>query len=204
MKPSPGALNSPLPPVRSHFGSRRWPHGQLKEAPSPVCRYSMVEAAQAKQLIKAFHARMQLQCNAHRGLQRLSYASLTSDVNDGYIFDFLKGVGGAAETVTRFYFAHSQVTDVGIEALAKNCTSMITITICFCDKVTDAGVEALSKCTSLEHIHLEYCGKVTATGIEALVKNCTSLTKLTCASLFVSQAMRQTLESKGIKVCHAF
>ena len=199
MKPSPGALNSLLPPVRSHFGSRRWPHGQLKEAPSPVCRYSMVEAAQAKQLIEAFDARMNPYAWQIGGRQLFEL----STINDRVIFDFLKGVGGAAKTVTRFYFAHFQVTDVGIAALAKKCTSMKNITICSCEMVTDAGVEALAEnCTSLEYIHLEQCGKVTDTGIEALVNHCTSLRKITLSQPLVTKAMKQTLESKGIEVCH--
>ena len=54
------------------------------------------------------------------------------------------------------------VTDVSIEAVAKNCTSLATIYLDQCGKVTDAGIEALAQsCPSVNNVYLDRCDKVT-------------------------------------------
>ena len=51
-----------------------------------------------------------------------------------------------------------KVTDVGIEALAKDCPSWTNVGLSSCGKVTDVGIEALAKnCTSVTTIYLYRC-----------------------------------------------
>ncbi len=48
-----------------------------------------------------------------------------------------------------------------------------------CVKVTDVGCEALAKnCPSLTNVVSSRCGNVTAVGFEALAMNCTALTTI--------------------------
>ena len=46
------------------------------------------------------------------------------------------------------------VTDVSVEAVAKNCTSLTTIYLDRCGKVTDAGIEALAHSCPSEQCRL--------------------------------------------------
>ncbi len=51
------------------------------------------------------------------------------------------------------------VTDVSVEAVAKNCTSLTMIYLDRCGKVTGAGIEALAQ--SCNNVDLDRCDKVT-------------------------------------------
>ncbi len=87
---------------------------------------------EAKQLIDAFVARMTGDYRERR------------KINDDDILSFVREVGGAAATLEDCNLDGSNVTDAGIEALAKSCTSLKNINLDSCSKVTDNGVIALA------------------------------------------------------------
>ncbi len=56
----------------------------------------------------------------------------------------------------------TKVTNAGIEALAKYCTSLTEICLYNCQQVPDEGIIALAEtCKSLSTVNLGSCGKVT-------------------------------------------
>ena len=66
-----------------------------------------------------------------------------------------RGLGQELHVIDDNIYLNSfgKVTDVVIEALAKNCTALTTVYVDSCDKVTDVGIEAVAKnCTSLTTI----------------------------------------------------
>ena len=105
------------------------------------------------------------------------------EVTDAELNAFVRQFPQAPEMQDMCLKGCVQVTDAGIEALAKNCTSLTAINLEWCQQVTDAGIEALAKnCTSLTVINLAGSynnpSQVTDAGIEALAKSCTSLTEI--------------------------
>ena len=124
------------------------------------------------------------------------------EVTDAELNAFVRQFPQAPEMQDMCLKGCVQVTDAGIEALAKNCTSLTAINLEWCQQVTDAGIEAFAKnCTSLTDIDLSGCRQVTDAGIEALAKNCTSLTDINlCGFYRVSAGVEETLRARGIKV----
>ena len=53
-----------------------------------------------------------------------------------------------------------------------SCTRVESVNLAYCPEVTDAGVQALAKhCPDLESVNLACCFKVTDVGVQALAEN---------------------------------
>jgi hypothetical protein len=71
-----------------------------------------------------------------------------------------------------------RVTDVGIVAIASSCRRLTWLDVADCD-VTDDGLRTLAPlCVSLHHLSLSSCERVTDAGLEAIGEHCTRLEKL--------------------------
>ncbi|KAI3908675.1 hypothetical protein MKW92_013765 [Papaver armeniacum] len=72
--------------------------------------------------------------------------------------------------------SHSQITDKGLEVLAKYCASLKTVDLKNCQRITDKGLEVLAKsCASLGEVDLTSCQGITDSGISFLIQNCCKL-----------------------------
>ncbi|RVW56914.1 F-box/LRR-repeat protein 3 [Vitis vinifera] len=66
------------------------------------------------------------------------------------------------------------ITDVGIEAIAHGCPDLEMINTAYCDKVTDASLESLSKCLRLKALEIRGCPGVSSVGLSAIALGCNS------------------------------
>lgn len=67
---------------------------------------------------------------------------------------------------------------MGIAAIADGCPDLEMINTAYCDKVTDASLESLSKCLRLKALEIRGCPGVTSVGLSAIAQGCRQLTML--------------------------
>ncbi|KAI3940813.1 hypothetical protein MKW98_030132 [Papaver atlanticum] len=81
--------------------------------------------------------------------------------------------------LTNISLKHTQITDKGLDALAKYCSSLETVDLTNCQSSTDKDLEALAKsCSSLKHVTLSGCRSITDSGLNVLLQNCRELVSL--------------------------
>ncbi|KAI3925183.1 hypothetical protein MKW92_024022 [Papaver armeniacum] len=71
------------------------------------------------------------------------------------------------------------IANKGLTMLAKNCASLKTVDLAGCQWINDKGLEFLEK--SLEEVDIRYCQSITNKGLTMLAKNCASLKKVDLA-----------------------
>lgn len=68
-----------------------------------------------------------------------------------------------------------RITDVGLSFVANGCPSLMVLSLYRCN-ISDRGLEALAKsCAGLEYINLSHCSSITDRGISFIVQNCVHL-----------------------------
>lgn len=67
---------------------------------------------------------------------------------------------------------------MGIEAIAHGCPDLEMINTAYCDKVTDASLESLSKCLRLKALEIRGCPGVSSVGLSAIALGCRQLMML--------------------------
>ncbi|CAG8577894.1 816_t:CDS:2, partial [Scutellospora calospora] len=73
------------------------------------------------------------------------------------------------------------ISDISLESISKNqCSStLISISLCGCRKITDLGIKMLSKsCQNLNSLNLADCGKITDKSIIMIAKGCSKLRQI--------------------------
>jgi hypothetical protein len=86
--------------------------------------------------------------------------------------------GGGHHVTDVDYCCWERVTDVGIVAIASNCRQLTWLDVAGGD-VTDDGLRTLAPlCVSLRYLNFSSCERVTDAGLEAIGTHCTRLEKL--------------------------
>ena len=67
---------------------------------------------------------------------------------------------------------------MGIAAIAHGCPDLEMINTAYCDKVTDASLESLSKCLRLKALEIRGCPGVSSVGLSTIAQGCRQLTML--------------------------
>ncbi|KAI3951807.1 hypothetical protein MKW92_009205 [Papaver armeniacum] len=81
--------------------------------------------------------------------------------------------------LTNISLKNTRITDNGLDALAKYCSSLETVDLTNCHSITDKGLEALAKCcSSLIHVTLSGCRSITDSGLNFFLQNCGELRSL--------------------------
>ncbi|CAG8453457.1 13316_t:CDS:1 [Acaulospora colombiana] len=77
-----------------------------------------------------------------------------------------------------------KITDAGLKMLSKSCQGLTSLNIAECCKITDRGVQMVAKgCPRLRQVRLSDCPRLTDQSIEALVINCPRLCWLDVARI---------------------
>ncbi|XP_056596470.1 dynein regulatory complex subunit 6 [Triplophysa dalaica] len=76
----------------------------------------------------------------------------------------------------------SRVTDLSLKKISQRCDSLIHLSVCFCDNLSDNGFEFLDKCASLIALDITGC-KIHDQGLAALgsIHSLRKLTAIECA-----------------------
>ncbi|KAM0061321.1 putative leucine-rich repeat domain superfamily, F-box-like domain superfamily [Helianthus debilis subsp. tardiflorus] len=70
------------------------------------------------------------------------------------------------------------LTDKGISAVARRCTSLEMINISYCENITDSSLISLSNCCKLNTLESRGCPLITSSGLKSIAIRCKQLTKL--------------------------
>ncbi|KAL6046277.1 Replication factor A protein 1 [Balamuthia mandrillaris] len=101
-----------------------------------------------------------------------------------------------APQLKKVIFADAKLTDVGLEALAKSCSTLEELSLRRCSSITDQGLLYISKrCKQLRTLDLWQCTNITDTSVFALANNCRMLENLVLASCAITQLAMPLLRS---------
>ena len=79
-------------------------------------------------------------------------------------------------------YNHQFVTDESLQVLSDNCTQLTALDLSGCQRITDAGLNSLSKCQMLRRLNLDGCNEITGNGLFSLSLGCKNLEILSLAS----------------------
>jgi len=71
-----------------------------------------------------------------------------------------------------------EITDAGVSLLAENCTRLENLNLRNCDEVNDGSLHALAKLEHLQTLNLRGCYNVSSNGVSFLLQGCRVLTYL--------------------------
>ncbi|KAI3843474.1 hypothetical protein MKW92_000626 [Papaver armeniacum] len=75
----------------------------------------------------------------------------------------------------------SDITDEGLEALAKCCSSLKTVNLPWCCSITDSGISVLLRnCRELSSLTIDYCSNITGIGFQGCAQTLTYLEARGC------------------------
>ncbi|KAK1287711.1 F-box/LRR-repeat protein 12 [Acorus calamus] len=129
------------------------------------------------------HHKFGLTCHRWLRLQNIARRSLSLEFSyDTHVYH--QYIRYLPRLVSRFPNLRSNVTDVGIKALAKSCPGLESVNLSLCTLISDAGIGALSRgCPGIRAMVLSSCPGVTGTGFHGcssslvfVQANCSSLT----------------------------
>ena len=73
----------------------------------------------------------------------------------------------------------NRVTDYGLAALGRGCTTLEELDLSHCKKITDVGIRAMAMgCKNIRKLNLSYTGNVKGMGYIALGQNCLNMQEL--------------------------
>merc|ERR1712196_584907 len=103
-------------------------------------------------------------------------------------------VSANCPNITTIHLNYTEVTDAGIQSLAKHCPNITTIELTGTStEVTDAGIQSLAQhCPNITTINL-YNTAVTNAGIRSLAEHCPNITTINLNSTAVTDAGIQPL-----------
>jgi F-box/leucine-rich repeat protein 2/20 len=84
------------------------------------------------------------------------------------------------------YYMHQFVTDESLQVLSDNCTQLTALDLSGCPRITDTGLESLSKCVMLRRLHLDGCNEITGDGLFSLAFGCKNLEILSLGSCAIN------------------
>ncbi|KAJ4902990.1 EIN3-binding F-box protein 1 [Raphanus sativus] len=94
------------------------------------------------------------------------------------------GRGGLGKLSVR---GSDKVSDLGLRAIGRSCSSLASLSLCSLSNVTDVGLlEIAEGCPRLEKLDLSRCPAITDKGLAAIAKSCCDLSELTlegCSSI---------------------
>lgn len=102
------------------------------------------------------------------------------------------------------------ITDAAATVLSKGCPGLTSVDFTCCNRITNEGILALTECTSLTSLHVSKCVKITGAAVTALSQRCTHLTtlslhscaKITDTSLIALSESCKSLTSLDITNCN--
>ncbi|MCL7037965.1 hypothetical protein MKW94_029446 [Papaver nudicaule] len=105
---------------------------------------------------------------------RLDYCSEYSNVELSLMFSWFPRLIDAS-------LKCCSITDKGLEALAKCCSSLETVELSWCHSITDSGISSLfQKCVNLGSLRVRYCSKITGIGFLECQKSLTYVNAVGC------------------------
>ena len=113
--------------------------------------------------------------------------------NDKQITDEGARALAACVFLIEIQLSNTQVTDVGVEVLARTCSILNHINLNDCTQVTDTGVLALARCEHLEKIELRNT-QVGDTGVRALADWCDGLKHIDLSGTKVTVKAKQLMK----------
>ncbi|XP_026384632.1 F-box/LRR-repeat protein 12-like [Papaver somniferum] len=97
----------------------------------------------------------------------------------GYSDKKLSLIFSAFPRLTSVRLSSSNITDTGLEVLAKCCASLQKVKLTYCEQITDKGLKILAKsCASLKKVDLSDCQGITDSGISFIIQNCSKIRSL--------------------------
>jgi F-box/leucine-rich repeat protein 2/20 len=105
--------------------------------------------------------------NECKGIQGLELVGCNA-VSDTGLLNLAGKLNSSLQTLNLSYC--SKITDLGVEALAQQCGNLVSLNLYGCIKLSSAGIVALKKCTHLRSLNLS-CTAVDDDGIHSLVAN---------------------------------
>ncbi|XAR60862.1 hypothetical protein NMG60_11034391 [Bertholletia excelsa] len=91
----------------------------------------------------------------------------------------LVAAGCPSLTVISLY--RCNVSDVGIETLAKSCLALKHVNLCYCSLISDHGIRALSQnCLQIQSIKISYCRNVSGVGFKGCPQTLSYLEAESC------------------------
>eukprot|EP00697_Spironema_sp_BW2_P013680 gnl/Spiro4/38_TR24_c0_g1_i1.p1 gnl/Spiro4/38_TR24_c0_g1~~gnl/Spiro4/38_TR24_c0_g1_i1.p1 ORF type:complete len:286 (+),score=40.38 gnl/Spiro4/38_TR24_c0_g1_i1:90-947(+) len=78
---------------------------------------------------------------------------------------------------------HSALTDIGLEAIAANCSSLRSLGLCYCAGISDRGISAIcGRCVWLQQLDLRFTGLGITEACVPLVRSLPKMTAFQCMS----------------------
>lgn len=78
----------------------------------------------------------------------------------------------------------SRITDVGIAAVSRGCSSLEMINIAYNERITDTSLISLSECLRLKVLEIRGCSCISAVGLSAIATGCRQLAVLDIKKCF--------------------
>uniref|UniRef100_A0A5B7BQ23 Putative F-box/LRR-repeat protein 12 n=1 Tax=Davidia involucrata TaxID=16924 RepID=A0A5B7BQ23_DAVIN len=106
------------------------------------------------------------------GLTQLQYYgsklhALYLDCCFGITDNGLLSVATGCHSLTAVSLYRSNISDIGLEILAKSCLALKDVNLSYCSLISDYGISTLSqKCYQLRAIRISYCGRINGVGFK--------------------------------------
>jgi F-box/leucine-rich repeat protein 7 len=135
----------------------------------------------------------------------LDLSGLKKTLNDGKLNEILERTSGQ---VRKLYLNGCwNILDDGLRIIASQCPLLEVVDLTGVWDVTDAGLEALTRCKSLRSVSLDNCRKITDTGVQSLVQSLelrsfsVSYDKNLTGNIFVWPSSFSSLETFSMQRC---